>query len=103
MRKPVLSYGGILLAAALVPATASAVESSATVSARHPQCDAALWRHLERRAREDAERFCAERGGVDDESVRWVHHDSPYGGEQLCVVHLHYGCLGTLPGDERRS
>lgn len=98
MRKPILTLGALLLAS-VVPAPAGAVETSTTVSARHAQCDQALWHHLERQARADAERFCAERGGVDDETLRWVNHDSEYGAEHICVLHLHYGCLGELPSD----
>lgn len=88
-----------LLSIAALPTRAGAVETSATVSARHAECGADIWRHLERRARARADTFCAARGGVDDETLHWVHHDSAYGADELCVVHLHYGCLAELPGD----
>jgi hypothetical protein len=94
-----------MLAAALVSIVstrAAAIETSVTVSARHDECDQEIWQHLERQARERAEAFCAERDGVDPRSLRFVHHDSPYGAEQLCVVHLHYACVGELPGDDGR-
>lgn len=79
---------------------AGADEASATVSARHAECGADIWRHLERQARARADTFCAARGGVNDETLHWVHHDSAYGADELCVVHLHYGCFAALPGDE---
>lgn len=96
--KHVLITGGLLLAS-IVPARAGAIETSTTVSARHAECDGDLWHHLERQARADADTFCAERGGVNDETLRWVHHDSAFGTDEICVVHLHYGCIGELPGD----
>lgn len=91
--------GAALLLASIAPATALAVETSATVSAEHAECDVELWHHLERQARERADTFCAPRGGVDEDTLRWVHHDSPHGAEEICVVHLHYGCRAELPSD----
>jgi hypothetical protein len=86
----------------LVPAPqrADAVEASVTLRQQHPSCDRQLWEHLDRRAMQRAAVYCRERGGIDDDTVRWVHHDSAFGAEQLCVVHLHYGCHGQLPGDD---
>jgi len=98
MRKHALASLALLLGS-IAPATAIAVETSATVSARHDECDVELWHHLERQARERADTFCAPRGGVDEDTLRWVHHDSAYGAQEICVVHLHYGCRAELPGD----
>jgi hypothetical protein len=81
------------------PPRAAAVETSVTLRQQHRSCDRQLWEHLDHQAMERAAVYCRARGGVDDDSVRWVHHDSPVGSEQLCVVHLHYGCHGELPGD----
>lgn len=99
-----LAAFALVLALAIVwlapaPPSAGAVEGSVTVRRQHRQCDGEVWALMERRARERAEVFCKARGGVDDESLRWVHHDSPRGAEQLCIVHLHYGCRGQLAGD----
>lgn len=99
-----IAAGALALAVALVwlaprPPSAEAVEASVTERQRHRQCDREVWEHIEQRARERADVYCEPRGGVDDRTLRWVHHDSPRGAEQLCVVHLHYGCRGALPGD----
>ena len=84
------------------PPSADAVESSVTLRLRHHACDHSLWEHLDRRARAEAETFCSARGGLDEDTMRWVRHDSPYGSDKICVVHLHYGCVGQLPGDLTR-
>lgn len=83
------------------PPRADAAETSVTLQQQHPACDRQLWEHMDRQALERASVYCASRGGVDDDTIRWVHHDSPRGAEQICVVHLHYGCHGELPGDAR--
>lgn len=85
------------------PQRAGAVEASVTLRQQHPSCDRQIWEHLDRQAMERAAVYCRVRGGVDDDSLRWVHHDSDIGSEQLCVVHLHYGCHGELPGDTQRT
>lgn len=89
----------------LVPAPqrAGADEASVTLRQQHPSCDRQLWEHLDHKALERAAVYCRPRGGVDDDTVRWVHHDSDIGAEQLCVVHLHYGCHGVPPSDDRRT
>ncbi len=101
-----IAFGALVLALVLVelaprPPSAGAVEASVTVRRQHAQCDGEVWQLMERHARERADTFCEPRGGVDDESLRWVHHDSPRGAEQICVVHLHYGCKGEMVGDAR--
>ncbi|HEY8427373.1 MAG TPA: hypothetical protein VIL20_03330 [Sandaracinaceae bacterium] len=93
----VLAFAIVWLAPA--PPSAGAVESSVTVRRQHRQCDREVWALMERRARERAEVFCEQRGGVDEQSLRFVHHDSPRGAQQLCIVHLHYGCRGALAGE----
>ena len=76
------------------------VSSSVTERLRHASCDVVVWSHLERRALERAEVFCAERGGIDDKDLRYVHHESEYGADHhVCTLHLHYDCQAALPGD----
>lgn len=101
-----IAVGALALSLAIVwlapaPPSAGAVEASVTVRRQHRECDGEVWQLMERRAREQADVFCEPRGGVDDESMRWVHHDSPRGAEQICTVHLHYGCIGELVTDAR--
>lgn len=76
----------------LMPASAGADETSVTLQARHERCEPEVWRRVELQALDQARVLCGAEGGLDEASLRWVHHDGPLGHEELCTLHLHFRC-----------
>jgi hypothetical protein len=83
---------GLVVGLALWPAAAGADEWSVTSRAQHAECAPEVWSYVEGSALEEARARCADRGGLDTESLRWVHDAGPLGNERICIVHLHFTC-----------
>jgi hypothetical protein len=89
----------LIVGLALWPSVAGADESSVTLRVRHARCEPEIWSHVEQSALEQAAARCAERGGIDPESVRFVHDDGALGNDRICILHAHFTCAADARED----